>query len=132
MAVVFTSPFLCFGDNPKSYLKSEALDVLKALPPVWDETVVLPGSEIGEQAAFARHHGNEWFIGVINNQMPRRENISLKFLGRGNFKLIELADDPERNDAFVRIERTVSAKDSLTLPLRKDGGYVAWIVKSGN
>jgi hypothetical protein len=52
-------------------------------------------------------------------------------LGGGNYKLVELADDPERNDAFVRTERTVSAKDSLTLPLRKDGGYVAWLIKSG-
>lgn len=127
MAVVFTSPFLCLGDNPKHYLDSDAADVLKALPSVWQETRVLPGSEIGEQAAFARRHGDEWFIGVINDQTPRREQVQLNFLGKGNYKLIELADDPERNDAFVRTERTVTAKDSLTLPLRKDGGYVAWL-----
>lgn len=103
--------------------------MLKALPPVWDETIVLPGSEIGEQAAFARRRGDEWFIGVINDQMPRREDLSLKFLGGGNFKLVELADSPGRNDTLVRTERTVTAKDSLTLPLRKDGGYVAWLVR---
>jgi alpha-glucosidase len=132
MAVVYTSPFLCLGDNPKNYLKSDAVDVMKALPSTWDETVVLPFSEIGEQAAFARRHGKEWFIGVINNQMPRRESIPLKFFGAGNYKLVELADSPERNDAFVRTERTVSAKDSLTLPLRQDGGYVAWLVPVKN
>jgi len=93
---------------------------------------VLPFSEIGEQAAFARRHGKEWFIGVINNQMPRRENILLKFLGAGNYKLVELADSPERNDVFARTERTVTAKDSLTLPLRRDGGYVAWLVPMRN
>jgi alpha-glucosidase len=127
MAIVFTSPYLCLGDNPKNYLKGEATDILKALPPVWDETIVLPGSEIGELAGFARRRGNEWFIGVINNQMPRREKVSLKFLGNGNYKLVELADDPGRVDAFVRSERVVSAKDTLTLPLRKDGGYVTWL-----
>ena len=47
MAIVFTSPYLCLGDNPKNYLKCEATDVLKALPFVWDETRVLTGSEIG-------------------------------------------------------------------------------------
>jgi alpha-glucosidase len=130
MAVVFTSPFLCLGDNPINYLNSAAVDVIKALPPVWDETVVLPGSEIGGQAIFARRHGNEWFIGAINGQMPRRVDISLGFLGKGSFKLVELADDPERNDGFVRTERTVTAKDRLTLPLRKDGGYVAFLVGS--
>jgi len=41
---------------------------------------------------------------------------------------VELADSAERNDAFVRSERTVTANDTLTLPLRKDGGYVAWLV----
>src|SRR6185312_6102705 len=117
---------------PKNYLKSDAVDVMKALPPTWDETLVLPCSEIGEQAAFARRHGKEWFIGVINNQMPRRESLPLGFLGKGNYKLVELADNPEINDAFVRTERTVRASDSLILPLRKDGGYVAWLVRTGD
>jgi alpha-glucosidase len=132
MAVVFTSPFLCYGDDPRHYLQSEAVDVLKALPPVWDETMVLPVSEIGEQAAFARRRGDEWFIGVINGQMPRREQVSLKFLGARKFKLVELADSSEGNDGFVRSERIVTAKDSLTLPLSKDGGYVAWLVPASN
>ena len=127
MAIVFTSPYLCLGDNPKNYLKGDVTDVLKALPPVWDETVVLPGSEIGELASFARRRGNEWFIGVINNQMPRREKISLQFLGARNYKLVELADSPDRNDVLVRTERMVTSKVLLTLPLRKDGGYIAWI-----
>jgi alpha-glucosidase len=128
MPIVFTSPFLCLGDNPKHYLESEAADVLKALPSLWDETRVLLGSEIGELAIYARRHQDQWFIGAINNTMPRREMISLKFLGAGNYKLIELADSPDRNDAFARSERIVTGKDSLILPLRKDGGYVAWLV----
>lgn len=128
MAVVFTSPYLCMGDNPTNYLNSVAVDVLKALPPVWDETRVLPGSEIGELAAFARRRGDQWFVGVINDLTPRRESVSLNFLGKGTYKLVELADNPERNDAFIRTERIITRKDTLTLPLRKDGGYVAWLV----
>ena len=128
MAIVFTSPYLCMGDNPRHYLDSEACDVLKALPAVWDQTIVLPQSKIGQLAAFARRHGDQWFIGVINNTTPRREQIDLSFLGKGNFKFIELADSPERNDAFLWKATTVTSKDVLTLPLRKDGGYVAWIV----
>jgi alpha-glucosidase len=127
MPIVFTSPFLCMGDNPRRYLESDAADVLKALPSVWDETQVLPASKIGELAAYARRHGGEWFVGAINNTMPRRTIVSLNFLGEGSYKLIELADSPDRNDAFVRSERVVTRKDSLVLPLRKDGGYVAWL-----
>jgi alpha-glucosidase len=128
MAIVFTSPFLCLGDNPGNYLHSAAADVFKALPPVWDETFVLPDSRIAQLAAFARRRGDQWFVGVINDTTPRRETVSLNFLGQGNYKLVELADDPERNDAFVRTERAVTRKDSLVLPLRRDGGYVAWLV----
>ena len=132
MAVVFTSPFLCMGDNPTNYLQSAAADVLKALPSVWDETRVLPGSEIGEVAGFARRQGDAWFIGVINDTTPRRLEVALNFLGRGQYKLVELADSGERNDAFVRSERLVTSKDTLTLPLRKDGGYVAWLRPAKN
>ncbi len=132
MAIVFTSPYLCMGDNPTNYLNSVAVDVLKALPAVWDETRVLPGSEIGELSLFARRSGEQWFIGVINDLTPRREHIALSFLGTGNYKLVELADDPDRHDVFVRNERIVTRKDTLTLPLRKDGGYVAWLVPVTN
>ncbi|HWD92611.1 MAG TPA: glycoside hydrolase family 97 catalytic domain-containing protein [Verrucomicrobiae bacterium] len=128
MPIVFTAPFLCMGDSPEHYLKSDAADVLKALPSVWDETLVLPESKIGEIAAYARQHGDQWFVGVINGTMPRRETVSLNFLGKGSYKLVELADSADRNDAFVRSERTVTRKDSLLMPLRKDGGYVAWLV----
>jgi alpha-glucosidase len=128
MPIVFTSPFLCMGDNPKHYLESDAADVLKALPSLWDKTIVLPESEIGRLAAYARLHGEQWFVGAINGTMPRRETVALNFLGKGNYKLIELADSPDRNDAFVRSERIVTSKDSVIMPLRKDGGYVAWLV----
>ena len=128
MAIVYTSPYLCMGDNPTNYLNSVAVDVLKALPAVWDETRVLPGSEIGELSSFARRSGDQWFIGVINDLTPRRETVALNFLGKGNYKLVELADSSEKHDVFVRTERVVTRKDTLTLPLRKDGGYVAWLV----
>lgn len=128
MAIVFTSPYLCMGDKPEDYLKSDAADVLKALPSLWDETRVLPSSVIGSEAAFARRHGDQWFIGVINGARPQRETVKLNFLGSGKYRLVELADNPDHNDAFARSERTVTAADTLMLPLRKDGGYVAWLV----
>jgi alpha-glucosidase len=130
MAIVFTSPYLCMGDNPERYLASDAADVLKALPPVWDETLVLPGSEIGGCAAFARRRGQEWFIGIINGSMPRRATISLPFLNDGKYSLVELADDADRNNAFVRTERSVGRDEILIAPLRRDGGYVARLVPS--
>ena len=65
-AVVFTSPLLVFGGHPQSLLDNPAVEMIKSLPSVWDETIVLPASEIGELAAFARRHGTTWFVAVLN------------------------------------------------------------------
>ncbi|HEX7654458.1 MAG TPA: glycoside hydrolase family 97 catalytic domain-containing protein, partial [Verrucomicrobiae bacterium] len=127
MAVDFTSPFLCYGDDPRHYLGNDAEAVIKALPSVWDETRVLPGSEIGEQVRFARRHGTDWFVGVLNDQKPRRDSLALDFLGAGRYQLMEWADVPGSEAKFQRTERVVTRKDSLTLPLATDGGYVAWL-----
>ena len=128
MAIIETSEFLCMGDNPKNYLNSDAVDVLKALPSTWDETVVLPGSEIGKTAAFARRHGDQWFIAVLNG--PEHDlTLPLDFLGSGTYQIVELADDHSRNDAFARSSKVANSHDKLDFHLRGDGGYVAWLRK---
>lgn len=132
MAVVFTSPYLCMGDDPRRYLDSEARDVLMALPPTWDETIVLPGNEIGRLAGFARRKDDQWFVGVINGPTRRKMSIALEFLGDDDYRIIELADNPHQNDAFARREFPAKRGDSLTAELRADGGYVAWIVPRNN
>jgi alpha-glucosidase len=132
MAVVFTSPYFCYGDHPKNYLGTKATDILRNIPSVWDETIVLPESEIGEMAAYARRKGDQWFIGVING--PEREiKVPLKFLAAGEFQLIELKDIPGKgkNTEFERVDRAVTAQDTLVLPMRADGGYVAWLRPAG-
>src|SRR5260221_9464341 len=53
-AVVFTSPLMIYGAHPKNILENPAVDIIKSIPSVWDETRVLSMSEIGELAAFAR------------------------------------------------------------------------------
>ena len=127
MGVVYTSPYLCYGDNPKQYLESPAVEVLKNMPSVWDETQVLPGSRIGELAAFARRNQKQWFIGMVNGDNAHEESVPLTFLGIGDYRLVELEDSPETNNVVVRRERIVTRSDTLKAPLRKDGGYVAWL-----
>ena len=123
-AIVFTSPFLCYADHPTNYLNNAALDVMKAIPSVWDETIVLPGSDIGKCAAFARRNGKTWFIGVINGPEATTLDLPLDFLGRGNFKMIQLGDTPDRDDAWQREEKTVKKSDRVRLSLRPSGGCV--------
>jgi alpha-glucosidase len=123
-AIVFTSPFLCYADHPTNYLNNPAVDVMKAIPSTWDETVVLPGSEIGKCAAFARRSGKQWFIGVINGAEAKTLDLPLNFLGRGNYRMIQLGDAPDRDDAWQREEKAVTRKDRVKLSLRPGGGCV--------
>src|SRR5690606_7999657 len=68
--VVFTSPFQVIAENPEILLRhptvKDALPLIKQIPTVWDETVVLPESKIGKFAAIARRKGDDWYIGVLN------------------------------------------------------------------
>jgi alpha-glucosidase len=123
-AIVFTSPYLCYADHPQYYLTNSAVDVMKAIPSTWDETVVLPGSEIGKCAAFARRNGNTWFIGVINGTEPTTLDFPLSFLGSGNYQMIQLGDAEGRDDGWQREEKTAKRNDSVHLALRRGGGCV--------
>jgi alpha-glucosidase len=123
-AIVFTSPLLCYADHPTNYLNNSAVDVLKAIPATWDETVVLPGSEIGKCAAFARRSGKQWLVGVLNGGESTTLDFPLDFLGRGKFQMIQLGDAPDRTDAWQREEKVVTRKDRVKLSLRPSGGCV--------
>ena len=101
-----------------------AVDVLKAIPSTWDETKVLPGSEIGKCAAFARRKGTAWFIGIINGGGATTLDFPLDFLGGGDYRMIQLGDAPDRGDAWQREEKTVKRGEPMHLALRASGGCV--------
>ncbi|MGE7204105.1 glycoside hydrolase family 97 catalytic domain-containing protein [Sphingomonas sp. NPDC019816] len=126
-AIVFTSPYLSMGGHPRSYLENPAVDVLKAIPATWDETIVLPGSEPGRMAGLARRRGKDWFLAVLNGTDAQPLKIDLRFLGRGQWSLVSLADDPARPDAYTRTERMVRAGDVIDTRLRTQGGFVGWL-----
>ncbi len=126
-AVVFNSPFLCYGGHPRDYLANSAVDVLKAIPAVWDETIVLPGSEPGKVAAFARRSGQQWFVGVLNGANERTLDLPLSFLGNGTWRATRLADVTGRGDAWDRREGSVTASDIMRVKLSSRGGFVAWL-----
>lgn len=127
-AAIFTSPLLVYGANPKSLLENPAVELIKALPSTWDETTVLPGSGIGELAAFARRKGDEWFVCVLNGPEPRTLRVNLKFLGPRSYTAMLVRDDPD-NAASERIDRaTLTRQGSLAITLRPGGGFIGRLV----
>ena len=125
--IIFSAPFLCFGDYPKNYLESPALEVVKALEPVYDETVILPGSEIGECIAVAKRKGSRWFIAIENGAQDRNLEIPLSFLGSGKWSMKKFADREGTDLGFDISECVVVPSGKLKLSLRAKGGFVAWL-----
>jgi alpha-glucosidase len=128
-AAIFTSPLLVYGAHPKSLLENPAVDLIKALPSTWEETIVLPASRIGELAAFARRKGEDWFIAVLNGPAARTLRVDLKFLGPRSYAATLVRDDPE-NPATERIERTtLTRQGSIAITLRPGGGFIGRLVR---
>jgi alpha-glucosidase len=124
-AVVFTSPVLVFGGHPQSLLDNPAVELIKSLPSVWDETIVLPQSDIGELAAFARRSGRNWFVGVLNGPTARTLKIDLGFLGAGRHDALVVRDQADDAAAVAVEKMSATARTSLTADLRASGGLIA-------
>src|SRR3989454_1586040 len=123
-AVVFTSPMMIYGAHPQHILDNPAAELIKSIPSVWDETIVLPQSTIGELAGFARRSGDVWFIGIMNGLTGRTIHVSLGFLRGGKYRGM-LVRDQENEPAAVTIEnQSVSHRDSLLIKMRAGGGFV--------
>lgn len=130
VAVVYTSPVLCWADRPGAYLTSPAVDLIRTLPTTWDETRVLPGSKIGEVAAFARRSGKDWYVGVIAGPQACDYTLDLSFLGRGHWQADYFNDAKgTRTRLEVQRNRAVTAETQETLQLPAGGGFVVHIRK---
>jgi alpha-glucosidase len=121
---VFASPLLTIAANPQSILSSPAVDVIKTIPAVWDETVVLPGSEIGELAIYARRTGETWFLAVMCGPEARTAKVPLSFLGNGPYRATVVQDEGDGSTVAVTT-RAHQRTDALSLDLRAGGGFVA-------
>jgi alpha-glucosidase len=124
-AAILSAPMLTYAASPENIGKNPAVDIIKKIPSCWDETIVLPGSEIGGIAAYARRSGNKWFVAVMNGIPPHKLSISLRFLGPGRYKA-SIAEDVADNPAALNVHTAAySSGDVLLLSLAAGGGYIA-------
>lgn len=124
--IVFSSPFLCWPDNPEAYLNSPLLHFVRTVPVTWDETRVLPGSVIGDTVVLARRRGAEWYVAVLNCRSETRAlEVDLSFAG-GEGKQLTLYRDGS-SPAACQIETgvPVPADGRLRIELRPGGGLLA-------
>jgi len=128
-AAILTSPLLTFAASPRTLLAHPAVELIKSIPATWDETIVLPSSEIGELAAFARRSGDTWFLAVMNGPTAKTIAVPLSFLGPGDFRALVVRDGKD-DPARVQIEELpLSRSVTVAVELSGGGGFIARLRK---
>jgi len=123
-ALVYLSPITHFTDQYSFYIESPIFDLFQTIPTVWDETIVLPCTSIGEVVGYARRKGDTWWVGVMNGANERELKIPLDFLKKSTRATL-IYDDKLTNTSIDRQEKIVSPNDILTIKLVPGGGFVA-------
>jgi alpha-glucosidase len=121
----FHSPMLTIAAHPQSVLDNPALPVIRSIPPVWDETRVLPESRIGRLSALARRKGEMWMIAVMAGGESASLRLPLTFLGTGDYQA-DLVRDVPGDPGAVALESARLTRDGhLAAELAQGGGFVA-------
>jgi len=130
MTVIYPSPLTVLCDSPKNYRSQPGVEFLRALPTVWDETVVLAG-EVGRSIALARRSGDRWYLAAMNGTDATALEVPLAFLGEGKWTLRSFADQPGSTDyqAVAETTQQVDAKAKLPLALHPAGGFAGIITR---
>ena len=125
-AAILSAPLLTYAANPATILTNPCVDMIKSIPAVWDETIVLPPSEIGQLAVFARRSANNWFLAVMNGESADRKLVvPLRFLGEGDYQTSFVRDKAQGIAAQTRLDLPMVSSNSLTLNLQPGGGFLA-------
>lgn len=128
--VVIYSPVHMAADLPENYeARLDAFQFIRDVPTDWEVSKTLAG-EIGDYAVVARQPrgGQDWFLGAVTDENPRKLSQPLDFLAPGKrYEAQIYRDAPDadfrHNPLALEIERRlVTSTDRLELALRPGGG----------
>lgn len=126
---MFTSPMLIFAADMEDMLSSPGRSFIESVPVVWDETIVLPESEIGKLAALARRKGDVWYLTVLNGVDPKTLDVKLDFLPKGKYQMEIATDAPGERKQVVVKKKKIRSGENLKEELMPGGGFVVRMYK---
>ncbi len=111
-------PMLTYAERSDNIAKSAYASLIRAIPSMWDETIVLPQSQLGTTVATARRKGRDWFIGVMNTVVTQSWALPLTFLNSNTTYQAHLI-----RETSSTLERTNVTRDSvLSVTITNGGG----------
>ena len=133
MFVVYDSPLQIFSGNISQGLKEpEFMELLGSIPTTWNETKILQG-KVGEYIVTARKKGDDWYIGALNNSVPRDITLQLDFLNDGNYKTTICKDGLNAHNYgadYELIEKMFQKNEAVTIHLAPGGGFIMRLIKN--
>lgn len=148
--IAFNSRLQVMAEDPEIILNNpivnSCVDLIKAIPVIWDETVVLSQTSLGELTVVARRKGESWFIYALNGtEQAKKFSLDLTNIISAKMSKTTLFVD-DLNDKKVLIEgknhRVGPLKQDFVIPFQKtekpfstcekiclapNGGAVIWI-----
>jgi len=125
LSIVFESGIQHFADRVAGYtaLPAGPRAFLMAVPTTWDDTRYIQGAP-GEYVVLARRKAQRWYLGGIGGDATARDlQVSLSFLGAGNFSANIIADGADAG-SFAETTTSVTRSDVLPVSLPARGGFV--------
>ncbi|WP_273022838.1 glycoside hydrolase family 97 protein [Rheinheimera sp.] len=128
--VVLYSPIQMVADLPEHYdAHPDAFQFIKDVPTDWAQSKALQG-EVGDFVVFARQdkHSADWYLGALTDEQARTVTVKLDFLPAGKRYRAQIYRDGKDADwrtkpyEMIIEQKSVTAADSLTLPLATSGG----------
>ncbi|GAB4337501.1 MAG: glycoside hydrolase family 97 protein [Flammeovirgaceae bacterium] len=128
--VTMYSPLQMAADLPETYERfMDAFQFIKDVPVDWDDTKVIE-AEPGDYLTISRKAKgkDEWYLGAITDENPRKSNISLDFLSPDKTYLATIYADAidahwDKNPMAYQITNVlVNQKTVLALNLAAGGG----------
>ncbi len=132
MYVIYDAPLQMLSDSPSNYEREpEAMEFLKPVPSVWDDTKPLSG-KISDYVVVARRSGNDWYVGAMTDWTPRDLEIDFSFLPDGEFHMQSYEDgvNADRMGSDYKMKKTtVNKSTKLKVHLAPGGGWAAHLTQ---
>ena len=125
--VVLDSPMMVLAANTNEMLANPALEMIRAIPTVWDQTVFLDGT-VGKYVSLAKEKDHVWYVGGITTTSRSVEIDFSKILGDGEYLLTGWVDESTAKKTQITQKVTKDTKLDLGT-IKANCGYVFQISK---
>ena len=126
LPVVFESGIMHYKDTPEQTmaLPVYAINFLKEMPVVWDDTKYIAGYP-GKDAVIARRKGKRWYIAGINGEAFEKElTIDLSITGDAPSSVEIISDGASARE--LQYDSLDSNNGKLTIHMKPFGGFAGF------